>query len=134
MRHAALAYNTPMPRRASWLHVLGDAVMILAGFMAAHWLRFGSGWIDAPLGAIRLTDWLLLAGASLPLWLLIAALHGLYYTRLKQAFASELSSLTHAVAEGLLVTILLTFALRGLPDSRLALLFSVLFAWLLLGS
>jgi hypothetical protein len=66
---------------------------------------------------------------SLPLWLLIAALHGLYYARLKQAFSAELSAVTHAVAEGLVATILLTFAVRGLPDSRLTLLFAIALCW-----
>jgi exopolysaccharide biosynthesis polyprenyl glycosylphosphotransferase len=71
-----------------------------------------------------------LALLSLPVWLLIFALHGLYYTRLKQAFAAEVGSLTHAVAEGLLASILITFVYRNLPDSRLALLLAVALAWM----
>ncbi len=119
-----------MPRGVSWWHVLLDAALIALAFVAAHGLRFASGWIAAPLGVIPLEQWLLLLLYSLPLWLLIAALHGLYYTRLRQSLSAELGALTHSVAEGLLGTILLTFALRGLPDSRLALLLTVALSWL----
>jgi len=121
-----------VPKRASWWHFVADAALVLLAFVAAHALRFASGWIPAPLGPIPFTDWLTLAAWSLPLWLLILALHGLYYARLKQAYAAELGSLTHALAEGLLATILATFAVRGLPDSRLALLltFALAFLWL----
>ena len=125
-------YNTPMPRGPQLLLLLIDALAILAGFWLAHLLRFQTGWIAAPLGDILLADWMLLGLASLPLWLLILALHGMYYARLKQDFASELASLTHCVAEGLVATILTTFALRELPDSRLALLLAVLLSWILL--
>jgi exopolysaccharide biosynthesis polyprenyl glycosylphosphotransferase len=123
-----------MQRGTAWGLVAADGLLLLGAFLLAHWLRFGSGLFAAPLGAIVLADWLALALYSLPLWLLIFGLHGLYYTRLKQAFSAELGSLTHSVAEGLLATILLTFALRSLPDSRLALLLSVALAWLLLAS
>jgi len=123
-----------MPRSVSGWHVLADAAAVLLAFWLAHWLRFGSGLLAAPLGVIPLVQWLALALLSLPLWLLIASLHGLYYARLKQAFSAELTSVTHAAAEGLLATILLTFAIRGLPDSRLALLFAIALAWLLLAA
>jgi exopolysaccharide biosynthesis polyprenyl glycosylphosphotransferase len=121
-----------VPKGPSWLHLLADSALILLGFWAAYALRFESGWIGAPLGVIARSDWMLLALCSLPLWLLILSLHGAYYTRLKQAFSSELSSLTHAVAEGFVATILLTFSLRNLPDSRLALLLAAALSWLLL--
>ena len=113
----------------SWWHVLADAGLILLAFTTAHAVRFTSGWISAPLGQITLGDWMLLAAASLPVWLLVSALHGLYYSRLKQSFSAELGGLTHSVAEGFVATILLTFAFRGLPDSRLALLIAVALAW-----
>jgi exopolysaccharide biosynthesis polyprenyl glycosylphosphotransferase len=119
-----------MVRGVSWWHAVGDIAMIGCGFYLAHLIRFETGWIAAPLGAISLGLWMLLALSSLPLWLLIAALHGLYYTKLKQSFTAELGSLTHAAAEGLLATILLTFSIRGLPDSRLALLLAVAISWL----
>lgn len=119
-----------MPRGVSWWHVLGDALCILLAFALAHALRFGSGLFATPLGAIPFAQWLQLALLTLPLWLFVAALHGLYYTRLKQSFSAELASVTHAGAEGLLSAILLTFAIRGLPDSRLALLIAIALAWL----
>lgn len=118
-----------MARGASLLHIVLDGALIVLAFLTAYGLRFGTGWIPAPLGTIPLAQWLWLALLSLPLWLLIAALHGLYYSRLKQAFSAELSAVTHAVAEGLVATILLTFAFRGLPDSRLALLFAIALSW-----
>src|SRR5512138_3001561 len=102
-----------MPRGVSWWHLICDALSVLAGFYLAHLLRFGL--IPAPKGLIALGDWMSLACFSLPVWLFIGALHGLYYTRLKQSFASELASVTHTAAEGLLATILLTFAFRALP-------------------
>ena len=123
-----------MPRGPQYLLAVLDGALLLVSFALAHWLRFGSGLIAAPLGVIPLADWLLLGLASLPLWLLIFALHGLYYTRIKQALSAEIGALTHSVAEGLLATILLTFALRNLPDSRLALVFMVVIAWLLLAA
>jgi len=113
---------------------VADAVIVLAAFLLAHLLRFQSGLIPAPLGRIELSAWLALALLVLPAWLLISALHGLYYSRLKQPFAIELAGLTHASAEGLIAAVLLTFAFRGLPDSRLALLLAVAFAWILLAS
>ena len=88
-----------MPRGPSWLHVLADTLAVLAGFALAWALRFGSGLLSAPLGAIPFAEWIALAALSLPVWLLIFALHGLYYTRLKQSFAAEAGSLAHAVAE-----------------------------------
>lgn len=121
-----------MPRGPQLALVLADALAILAGYWLAHFVRFGSGWIAAPLGDIAQADWMRLAIYSLPLWLLVLALHGLYYARLKQDFGSELASLTHSAAEGLVATIILTFSIRDLPDSRLALLLAVLLSWLLL--
>lgn len=123
------SYNKCMPRHASWLHVLVDAALITLAFFTAYGLRFSTGWIPAPLGIIPHEKWLQLTWLSLPLWLLIAALHGLYYARLKQAFSAELGAVTHSVAEGLVATILLTFAVRGLPDSRLTLLFAIALSW-----
>jgi exopolysaccharide biosynthesis polyprenyl glycosylphosphotransferase len=117
-----------VPRGPSWLHLLADALLILAGFWSAWGIRFA--WLPAPLGRIEPAQWMTLALLSLPVWLLIFALHGLYYTRLKQAFAAEVGSLTHAVAEGLLASILITFVYRNLPDSRLALLLAVALAWM----
>ena len=81
-----------MQRDTAWGLLLLDAAALLAAFLLAHWLRFGSGLLAAPLGVIPLRDWLLLALYCLPLWLLILALHGLYYTRLKQAFSAELGA------------------------------------------
>jgi exopolysaccharide production protein ExoY len=121
-----------MPRGVSWLHVLVDATLIVVAFVLAWTLRFASGAIPAPLGVIPFTQWLTLALLVLPLWILIAALHGLYYARLKQALSAEIGSMTHAAAEGLLATILLTFTIRGLPDSRLALLITVALSWMLM--
>jgi len=118
-----------MTRGASWVHVLLDAACIMLAFLTAYGLRFATGWIPAPLGSIPFAQWLALALLSLPLWILIAALHGLYYARLKQAFSAELSAVTHSVAEGLVATILLTFTIRGLPDSRLALLLAIALSW-----
>ncbi|MBN2080699.1 exopolysaccharide biosynthesis polyprenyl glycosylphosphotransferase [bacterium] len=118
-----------MVRGVSWWYLVVDGLIIEIAFLAAYGIRFTSGWIGAPLGAIPLNDWLVLTALSLPLWLLIIALHGLYYARLKQAFGAELGALTHAVAEGLVATIILTFAVRGLPDSRLALLIGIALAW-----
>lgn len=119
-----------MPRGVSWWHVLGDCLAIALAFLLAYVLRFGL--LPAPLGVIPPAQWLYLTVLNLPLWLLIFALHGLYYTRLKQAFAAEIGSVTHAAAEGLLAAIVLTFGIRGLPDSRMALLIAVALAWLLL--
>lgn len=117
-----------MPRGPSYVHLLADALLILAGFWSAWGIRFAL--LPAPLGRIEPAQWMALALLSLPAWLLIFALHGLYYTRLKQAFAAEVGSLTHAVAEGLLASILITFVYRNLPDSRLALLLAVALAWM----
>lgn len=122
-----------MPRGVSWWHVIADAGAVLLAFLLAYALRFASGLLAAPLGLIAFDAWLVLALLNIPLWLFIAALHGLYYTRLKQSFAAELGSVTHTAAEGLLAAIVLTFTIRGLPDSRLALLLAVAGAWLLLG-
>lgn len=107
-------------------------MLIVVAFVLAWILRFTPGVIPAPLGVIPFAQWLTLALLVLPLWVLIAALHGLYYARLKQALSAEIGSMTHAAAEGILATILLTFAIRGLPDSRLALLITVALCWLLM--
>ncbi|MCB1215923.1 sugar transferase [bacterium] len=123
-----------MPRGPQLVLLLTDALAILAGFWLAHFLRFDSGWIAAPLGSIPLADWMLLALFSLPIWIFIFSLHGLYYARLKQEHSAELASLTHSVAEGLVASVILTFTMRELPDSRLALLLAVLCSWLLLAT
>ncbi|MCC7476919.1 exopolysaccharide biosynthesis polyprenyl glycosylphosphotransferase [bacterium] len=121
-----------MPRGPSILHLLADCAAVLLAFWLAFWLRFSSGLIPAPLGQISPAQWWLLAGISTALWLLILALHGAYYARLKQSFAAELGAVTSSVAQGFVATIVLTFSLRGLPDSRLALLLAVAFAWIYL--
>jgi exopolysaccharide biosynthesis polyprenyl glycosylphosphotransferase len=121
-----------VPRGPSFTHLLADVLAICAAFWLAHLLRFGSGLIPSPLGVIAQGDWMRLAGYSVCVWLLILALHGLYYARLKQAFSAELTSLVHACAEGFAASIVLTFALRGLPDSRLALLIAALLSLALL--
>lgn len=123
-----------MPRGPSFSHLLADALALGAAFWLAHALRFGSGLIPAPLGSIAAADWMRLVAYSLAVWLLVLALHGLYYARLKQAFSAELTSLAHACAEGFAASIVLTFALRGLPDSRLALLIAALLGFVLLAS
>jgi exopolysaccharide biosynthesis polyprenyl glycosylphosphotransferase len=110
--------------------LLADCAAILLAFALAYWLRFDSGLLAAPLGRIPQQQWWLLAGISSAMWLLILAVHGVYYARLKQAFAAELGAVTSSLAQGFLATIVLTFALRGLPDSRLALLLAVALAWL----
>ena len=121
-----------MPKGVSWWHLLADAALIALGFLVAHTIRFASGWIAAPLGSIPLAQWMALAALSIATWLLIFALHGLYYSRLKQSASAEVGALTHAVAEGLVATILLTFLLRELPDSRLALMLAIGLSWLYL--
>jgi exopolysaccharide biosynthesis polyprenyl glycosylphosphotransferase len=113
------------------LHLLADCGAILLAFWLAYWLRFDSGLLAAPLGRIEPKQWWLLAEVSCALWLSILALHGAYYARLKQAFSAELGAVTSGLAQGFLATIVLTFALRGLPDSRLALLMALGLTWLL---
>ncbi len=112
-------------------HLIVDALMLFLGFSLAYLIRFKSG-LPVPLGRVPYSSYLILWLISLPIWWLVFAYHGLYFSRLKDSFSSELSRLPSAVSLSIILTIIVSFAVRGLPESRLTFIFQFVFSFLLI--
>lgn len=106
----------------SVLHLLLDALMLFFAFSLAYLLRFKSG-LPVPLGQVPYSAYFQLWLFSLPVWWIIFAYHGLYFARLQESFLNELSRLPSAVSISIVSTIVISFFVRGLPESRLTFLF-----------
>ena len=115
----------------SVMHVIFDAIALFLAFTFAYLLRFKSG-IPVPLGYVPFVSYVYLWLISQPLWWFIFAFYGLYFSRLRETFVNELSKVLPAVSLGAICTMLLSFLIRGLPESRLTFLFQFTLAFLLI--
>ncbi len=110
-----------MDALTSGLAVAADALAILAGFMAAVWVRFNSGLIPVeswPPNLYFLYGW----GAAIAtiIFLFIFRSLGLYVRPQIGSFSGKIPRLTRAIGIGILLTTALAFAFRTEPPiSRL---------------
>ncbi len=122
---------TQAPPSFSFPHVILDALLLLFGFTLAYVARFKSG-LPIPLGEVPYGAYFKLWLFSVPIWWVIFAFHGLYYARLRESLASEFSRLPSAVSMATIATILTSYLVRGLPESRLTFIFQFVFSFLLI--
>lgn len=112
-----------MEALTSGLAVLADGAAILAGFLAAIWLRFYGGIFDVdswPPNLFSLYGW----GAAIATILFLFIFHslGLYARPQQGRFSGKIPRLIRAMGIGLLLTTALAFALNTQPPiSRLTL-------------
>jgi FlaA1/EpsC-like NDP-sugar epimerase len=99
-----------------------DFLMIIVAFIAAYFLRAGFGILIFPFW--QYLKWVLL---TIPIWLLIFALGGLYKDHRRFKIIDELYNIFAACSVGIIVTIVIIFMRREFFFSRLV----VIYAWLL---
>jgi len=112
-------------------HVVSDAIALFLGFTLAYLLRFKTG-IPAPLGYVPFLSYVYLWLISQPVWWFIFAFYGLYFSRLREGFVNELSKVLSGVSLSAICTMLISFLIRGLPESRLTFLFQFALAFVLI--
>lgn len=122
--------KSPFP--VSVPHLVIDVLLIVASFILAQVLRFGMHIFSAPSEHIPLGSYVVFALLSLPIWLAVFGLWGLYYSRLKAPFGGEVFTLISAIAVSFLGTLILSLASRAFPASRLALILILVLALILL--
>ena len=105
-----------------------DAVTLFAGFLAAHWMRFGTGLFPGPQASIRpehLTTLLLF----LPIWILVWGINGLYRPRVFGTILDQGAGVLKSVTLACLLMLALGFVTRTnyFFEKRLVLGFAWLF-------
>jgi exopolysaccharide biosynthesis polyprenyl glycosylphosphotransferase len=88
-----------------------DAVVLVVGFSAAHWLRFSTGIFQGPPEPLRgehLATLLLL----LPFWILIHGVNGLYRPRVIETLLDQAAGLIKSISLGCLLVLALGFLTR----------------------
>lgn len=110
----------------SWQHLLSDTVLIPIAFGLSWWIRFKTSLFSAPTEILSLSNFLLLSAAVTPCWLIIAGFNGLYRRRLNESISAELSALINTTGLGLAFSMVLSFLIRGLPESRLSFLLAAI--------
>jgi exopolysaccharide biosynthesis polyprenyl glycosylphosphotransferase len=122
----------PRPFPLSAPHLVLDVVLIVAAFLIAQHLRFGMHIFPEPTEHVPLAAYFAFALLSLPIWLAVFGLWGLYYSRLRAPFGGEAFTLISAVSVSFLGTLILSLASRAFPASRLALILIFVLALILL--
>ncbi len=120
--------NSPAKVHQSWFYpallLLGDAITILASFVAAFYLRI----VVDGRPAIGITTWREFAGVIgllVPFWLIIFAAIGLYSNSIYQIRAKELGRLVLGVVLGIQATITADFILeKQLFGARLIVIYA----------
>lgn len=112
----------------SWIHLIADIAIIPLAFGASWWLRFKSGWFSVPTENLTLSDFMLLAIAVLPFWLAIAGFNGLYKRKLNEGLSAELAAVINTTGLGLAFSMVISFMIRTLPESRLTFMLAALVA------
>ncbi|MEP0814062.1 MAG: sugar transferase [bacterium] len=115
----------------SWLHLLGEAVILCAAFALAHYFRFQSGYLPPAVEFIPIEKYLILMAVTVPLWLILHLGHGLYFQKIGASSGEEISALVNAQMQGFLLLVLASFFIRDFPESRLTLLLIFAFSFLL---
>jgi exopolysaccharide biosynthesis polyprenyl glycosylphosphotransferase len=101
-----------------------DAVMILASFMFAYFLRAEAGFLPVSY-IIPLNEYLRWLILIIPLWLVIFAINGLYSLKRGGLAFSELVSILTSVSVGVMLVLAILFASGASFFSRLL----IVYAW-----
>jgi exopolysaccharide biosynthesis polyprenyl glycosylphosphotransferase len=120
-------------RRATWLLILSDLLLINLALVGAYWMRYRLRWFDdvdfdAPLSAY--IPFALLLSLLLPI---IFKLDGVYNGRRGQSWFDQVYAIVNATAKGTIVLWAITFAFRPLVYSRLLFGLAAVFIILLTG-
>jgi exopolysaccharide biosynthesis polyprenyl glycosylphosphotransferase len=105
-----------------------DAIVLLVGYLGAHWVRFATGWFQGPAEPLRnehVTTLVLL----LPVWILIHGVNGLYRPRVMETILDQIAGVLKSVTVGCLLVLALGFLTRTdyFFEKRLVLGFAWLF-------
>jgi exopolysaccharide biosynthesis polyprenyl glycosylphosphotransferase len=120
-------------RRATWLLIFSDLVLINLALVGAYWMRYRLRWFDdvdfdAPLSAY--VPFALLLSLLLPITF---KLDGVYNGRRGQSWFDQMYAIVNATAKGTIVLWAITFAFRPLVYSRLLFGLAAVFIVLLTG-
>lgn len=101
-----------------------DILAVFCAFVASYYLR--TNWEAVPVYAadIRLVEYLRYSLYILPIWIVLFALHGLYYIRINTGFAREFYRIVIASSTTMLFLILGIFLSHTTFFSRLILVFT----------
>jgi len=106
----------------SWLHLIGELLIIIGAFALAHFIRYTSGILPAPTEFIPLSQYMVMGVIVAPLWILLHLGHGLYFQKIAGTASEEIGALVNAQVQGFLLLILMSFFIRNFPSSRLTLI------------
>ncbi len=120
-------------RRATWLLILSDLVLINLALVGAYWMRYRLRWFaevgfDAPL-----SDYVPFAVVLSILLPITFKLDGVYNGRRGQSWFDQMYAILNATAKGTIVLLALTFGFRPLVYSRLLFLEAAVLIVLLTG-
>jgi exopolysaccharide biosynthesis polyprenyl glycosylphosphotransferase len=118
------------PAAIAWLLTTDSLALVLA-FALAYWVRFELQVTVAPEVTPRPEDYRALSGLLIPLWLLVFVLFGLYQHPAKVGGPLESSRIFNASTIAAMLVIVLTFLFQTLVISRMWLVSSWLFSFLL---
>ncbi|MEZ5393113.1 MAG: hypothetical protein R2724_09615 [Bryobacterales bacterium] len=113
----ALMGSSGVPRDASAANRLTgtlpliaiDALMLIAAFAAAYWIRFDLGFTISPDVEPESGFYTMLCAALLPLWLGIFSIQGLYASESELEGLQELSRIFHACGTGSMLLVMVSF-------------------------
>ncbi len=108
------------PKRAVWLEVSLDALLIAAGFALAYWIRYSLQW-PSPVAEENFEPFVTYAPMGLlmvALLLIVYALHKVYVYRRGRSWFDETITLFSGTLNGLMLLIVLTYFIPELSYSR----------------
>lgn len=112
--------------------VVGDALVLLIAFSLAYWLRFTVGLAVSTDIVPNPQEYLVLSVLLIPVWLTIFALFGLYNFNMLLGDITEYGRVFNAVTWGMMVVIVYGFLNPEFVIARAWLVFSWVFAALLI--
>lgn len=109
------------------VRIVLDAVAINAAFVLAWWIRFASGWLEAPLGQQPLEPYLRALIVITLVWLLVFRACDMYRREAPRSAPDEFYRVLIAATLTMLGLMAMSFLYRGHEFSRL----TILIAWVL---
>ena len=103
---------------ASLLGVLGDAIGVWLGSLAAVWVRFDSGWMSIPFGrpANLYANYALGAFASIPLYFAVFQILKLYSRPQQGTFGNRVPRIVRACALGMLAVLIAASLVKNIVE------------------
>jgi exopolysaccharide biosynthesis polyprenyl glycosylphosphotransferase len=105
-----------------------DGFALFAGFLGAHWMRFGTGFFRGPAASIQVEHFTTLF-LFLPVWILVCGINGLYRPRVFGSILDQTAGILKAVSLACLLMLALGFLTRTnyFFEKRLVLVFAGIF-------